>query len=72
MDAHCDVCEAYETAVMAHQAGEETKPCDDYEMTETFKQWMVDQLRDEVLGQISGSGLDRMTIVKADDDQNSA
>lgn len=65
MDGHCDVCIAYEQAVMA---GDEAAPCDDYEMTAAFRDWMVDRMRHEVLGQISGAGLDRMAILKDQSD----
>ena len=50
MDAHCDVCATYEQAVMAGDATDASEPCDDYEMSEPFKQWMVDRLRDDVIG----------------------
>lgn len=69
MDAHCDVCATYEQAVMAGDATDASEPCDDYEMSEPFKQWMVDRLRDDVMAQINGAGLDRLAIVK---DQNKA
>ncbi|MGB1586388.1 MAG: hypothetical protein ACPHID_05025 [Thermoplasmatota archaeon] len=66
MDAHCDRCEAYEAQVMAGEPNPDAAPCDDYEMTEPFKQWMVDRLRDDVMGQINSAGLNRMTILKDD------
>ncbi len=64
---HCKTCGAYEEAVMAGQAADDVAPCDDYEMTPAFQQWLVDQMRDEVMGQISGAGLDRMAILKDGD-----
>lgn len=68
MDAHCDQCATYETQVMA--GADDVAPCDDYEMSEPFKAWMVDRLRDDVMSQINGAGLNRMAILK--DDQNKA
>lgn len=67
MDGCCQTCNDYEAAVMAGDVNS-LAPCDDYVMTERFKAWMVDQMRNEVLGQINQSGLNRMTIVK--DGQN--
>lgn len=55
--------DAYEEAVMSGVTDVEA-PGDDYEMSERFKAWLVDKMRDEVLGQISEAGLDRMTMVK--------
>lgn len=54
----------YEEAVMAGRADEAVAPGDGYEMSEAFKQWIVDRMRDEVMGQVSGAGLDRMAILK--------
>ena len=44
---------------------DDLEPPEGYEMSDRFRQWLVDRMRDEVLGKISESGLDRMAIVKA-------
>lgn len=64
MDGHCATCTTYEAAVMAGEASTDVAPCDGYVMTDAFRQWMVDSLRAEVLGQVAASGLDRMAILK--------
>ena len=53
----------------AAEAGEpvpDIAPPDGYEMTAEFQAWLVDRMRDHVLAQVGGAGLDRMAIVKAD------
>lgn len=50
-------------------AKEPAVPCDDYEMSEAFRHWVVESMRGEVMQQVSGSGLDRMAILKADDSE---
>jgi hypothetical protein len=50
---------------MAGDASPDVAPCEDYVMTTAFRDWMVAELRNEVLGQLALSGLDRMAIVKA-------
>ncbi len=64
--ARCPDCDAYEQAVMtrAPDGPEPPEPCAHYEMSEAFQTWLVDRMRGEVMGQISGAGLDRMAIVK--------
>lgn len=62
MDGHCEHCTTYEAAVMAGDASQE--PCDDYQMTDAFRDWMVNAMRKEVMGQVAASGLDRMAILK--------
>ncbi len=62
---HCAVCDRYEETVMAGEDAATLAPCDDYEMTEAFREWMVARMRDEVMGQINGTGLDRMAILRS-------
>jgi hypothetical protein len=66
--AHCDECAKYEATVMEAAGGPvpaTVKPCQDYAISDAFRDWLVDQMRREVLAQVSTSGLDRMAIVKA-------
>jgi len=58
MDAHCEACAAYETALMSRAPGEpapDVRPCDDYVMTPAFQEWLVASMRREVFGE--GGGL---------------
>lgn len=48
----------YEAAVMAGKADEAGAPGDDYVMSEAFQKWLVDQLRQEVMGQALGAVAD--------------
>ncbi|MGB0651987.1 MAG: hypothetical protein ACPGQL_02205 [Thermoplasmatota archaeon] len=64
-DPHCPQCASYEQAVMDGEA-DKVQPCDAYEMTDGFRDWMVDAMRAEVMGQVSLSGLDRLAILKPD------
>jgi hypothetical protein len=66
---HCQTCIDYEAAVMDGESADSLAPCDGYNMTSQFRDWMVNKMRDEVLGQISGAGLDRMAIIKSKEDQ---
>ena len=54
---------------MARRDGEElptnVKPCADFVVSEKFQDRAVDQMRGEVMKQVSGSGLDRMAMLKA-------
>lgn len=63
--------EAYERRVMEREPGEpvpdDLEPPEGYEMSDAFRQWLVDSMRREVLGQVSEAGLDRMAVVKAPD-----
>jgi hypothetical protein len=67
--AHCPRCAGYEDRVMRRADGEElpadVKPCDAFEMSDRFKQWVMDQMRDHVTEQVKASGLDRMVMAKA-------
>ena len=58
----CQACAAYEEAVMAGQ--EPGEPCEHYEMTPTFRDWLVESMRKEVMSQVSFSGLNRMAMLK--------
>ena len=66
---HCPTCQAYEERVMARKDGEElspdVKPCASFAISDRFRDWAVDQMRREVMNQVSGAGLDRMAILKA-------
>lgn len=59
--------EAYEAEIMAaHAEGREptdVAPPEDYVMSPQFEAWMVDRMRDEVMGKISEAGLDRMAVL---------
>lgn len=60
-----DPSREYEHKVMAGEA--DAEPPEGYEMSDAFRDWMVEQMRGEVLGQVSDAGLDRMAVVKAPD-----
>jgi hypothetical protein len=66
--AHCQSCQAYETAVMGRQSGESLPetvvPCDAYVMSIPMREWTVRQMQGEVMRQLNGAGLDRMAILK--------
>lgn len=66
---HCALCAVYEKKVMTKASGEalpaEVVPCKDFVMSDAFREWAVAEMRREVLGQVSLSGLDRMAILKA-------
>lgn len=54
-------------------AGEEApQPPDDYEMSQRFREWVLERMRAEVAAQISGSGLDRMAVVRSQDAEQDA
>ena len=62
--------DAYEDAVMA---GEDApQPPDDYEMSERFREWVLERMRAEVAAQVSGAGLDRMAVVRSQDAEEDA
>lgn len=44
---------------------DDLRPCEDYAASDRFQTWAVEQMRREVMRQVSGAGLDRMAIVKA-------
>ncbi len=50
--------DAYEEAVMAGQADDVEAPGDDYVMSPEFQQWLVDQLRKEVMDQALAAVMD--------------
>lgn len=50
--------DAYEEAVMAGRGDEVEPPGEDYEMSETFKAWLVERMRHEVMGQALGAVAD--------------
>lgn len=62
----------YESRIrQAAQAGEpapDVEPPEDYVMSDDFQQWLVARMRDDVLGQVSDAGLDRMAILKPRND----
>lgn len=71
-EAHCATCAAYEEAVMAaRREGREPdpalQPCDDYVMSGAFQTWLVAAMRDEVMEQVSCTGLDRMAILRSEE-----
>lgn len=68
-EGHCPRCTAYETDVMARGEATNTAPCDDYEMSDRFRTWMVDRMRKEVMDQVQGAGLDRMALLKLDEEE---
>lgn len=68
-EPHCDTCAAYEEAVMAHGGDADATPCPDFEMSDRFRAWLVQEMRAEVMGQVAAAGLDRMAIVKAPDEE---
>lgn len=43
----------YERLVMAGKGDEATSPGDDYVMSETFQDWLVERMRDEVMGEVT-------------------
>lgn len=43
-------------------------PCQQFVMSDAFRDWAVSEMRKEVLGQVSTAGLDRMALVKAKPD----
>lgn len=62
--------DAYEAAVMA---GEDApQPPDDYEMSDRFREWVLERMRAEVAAQIGGAGLDRMAVVRSQDAEQDA
>ena len=65
---HCPTCASYEDAVIALPAGgtlaPELAPCKEYVMTQRMRDHIVGQMRKDVMGQVSLSGLDRMAMVK--------
>jgi hypothetical protein len=42
----------------------DVKPCPDFTMSDTFREWAVGEMRREVMGQVKASGLDRMALLK--------
>jgi hypothetical protein len=66
---HCAQCATYEDAVISRAPGEPFPatilPCEGFAMSDRFRDWAVAQMRQEVGGQISGAGLDRMAMLKA-------
>lgn len=58
-----DPSREYERRVMAGEA--DAEPPEGYVMSDAFRDWMVEQMRGEVLGQVSDAGLDRVAVVKA-------
>lgn len=69
---HCPTCATYEARVMARKEGEElppdVKPCPAFAISDKFQAWAVDQMRREVMSQVSGAGLDRMAMLKSKPD----
>ncbi len=63
----CDRCQAYEDHVMA--GGDDLAPCDDYEMTEPFKAWVVERMQDEIRAQIASAGLQQSGGQQEQDEQ---
>lgn len=62
--------DAYEDAVMS---GRETpQPPTDYEMSDRFREWVLERMRAEVAAQVSGAGLDRMAVVRSQDAEEGA
>lgn len=65
----------YERAVMAGRAEEVDAPGDDYVMNDDFREWLVERMRDEVLGNVGMAVLkEKMSpgaeaTPTADDDQ---
>lgn len=57
--------DAYEEAVMTGQ--EAPEPPEAYEMSQKFQEWILERMRVEVAAQISGSGLDRMAVLRSED-----
>ena len=53
---------------MAKAAGDalppDVVPCNDFVMSDRFREWAVGEMRREVMGQVSLAGLDRMAILK--------
>ncbi len=52
------------------EAPPDVEPCPDYEMTDAFRDWLVNRMRGEVLSQVNESGLDRMSILRIDGDED--
>ncbi len=50
--------DSYEQAIMDGKADEAGAPGDDYVMSARFQQWLVDQMRKEVMGQALGAVMD--------------
>lgn len=67
MPSHCETCRGYEHAVLTRAPGTElpadVKPCPEYVMSDALRDHLVSQMRKDVLGQVTGAGLDRMGIV---------
>lgn len=65
---HCAQCAAYEDRVMAKRPDEalppDIVPCKAFAMSDRFRDWAVDAMRKEVMGQVSTAGLDRMALLK--------
>lgn len=65
----CETCQAFEKETMAARSEgrdpADAHPCEDYQMSQSFQDWMVEQLRADIMQQVSGQGLDRMAIIKA-------
>lgn len=43
----------YERLVMEGRGEEAEAPGDDYEMSAAFQEWLVERMRDEVMGEVS-------------------
>jgi hypothetical protein len=66
----------YESRIMARKPDEEVPadlvPCGHYVASTAFQEWAVEQMRKEVMRQVSGAGLDRMAMLKAKPDASSS
>ncbi len=57
-----EIWDEYERAVMAGESDVPTPP-QDYEMSTTFQEWVLERMRKDVMAQVAGAGLDRMAVV---------